>query len=214
MGGQSAENILHAMVSKVRHLLLLFEFAIISMIVVRDGGNYLAVGDILGNVIILKPTPKEFFFKFYDRVLEGSSRFHHILSINLSPKSTLMVVSRCDGNIFVFKEFVEVVKISSVLDNLELISRAKKMPKKLSKSPPRSPQHSGKLASVKGGKTAILNENENENETPEDDSDGSVDVSKTTQVMRINMFQLHIKMMVRPSSAVPIQCCSISDAGM
>jgi hypothetical protein len=39
----------------------------------RDGANYLAVGDILGNVIIIKPTPREFFFKFFDRVLEGSS---------------------------------------------------------------------------------------------------------------------------------------------
>ena len=51
------------------------------------------MGDISGNVIIVKPTPRQFFFKFFDRILEGSSRFHHILSINLSPKDVALLLN-------------------------------------------------------------------------------------------------------------------------
>jgi hypothetical protein len=174
----------------------------------RDGANYLAVGDILGNVIIIKPTPREFFFKFFDRVLEGSSRFHHILSINVSPKSTHMLISRCDGTIFVFKEFIEVVSVMSVLENLELVSQAKKVPKKTSKSPPKTP---GKKSAVDGGATAILNQNA----ARDDEDDESNDVSKMAKVMdQIKLFQLHNELIMRPSNAAPVHCCSISDAGM
>jgi hypothetical protein len=171
----------------------------------RDGANYLAVGDILGNVIIIKPTPREFFFKFFDRVLEGSSRFHHILSINFSPKSTHMLISRCDGTILVFKEFIEVVNIKSVLEDLELVSQAKKvLTKKASKIP-------GKKSAVDGGATAILNQNT----ARDDEDDESNDVSKMAKVVdQIKLFQLHNELIIRPSSAAPVNCCSISDAGM
>lgn len=175
----------------------------------RDGANYLAVGDILGNVIIIKPTPREFFFKFFDRVLEGSSRFHHILSINFSPKSTHMLISRCDGTILVFTEFIEVVSIKSVLEDLELVSQAKKvLSKKTSKSPPKTP---GKKSAVDGGATAILNQNTARN----DEDDESNYVSKMAKLMdQIKLFQLHNELIMRPSSAAPVNCCSISDAGM
>ncbi len=177
----------------------------------RDGANYLAVGDILGNVIILKTTPREFFFKFFDRVLEGSSRFLHVLSINLSPKSTHIVISRCDGTIVVFKEFVEVLRMSSVLDNLQLISRAKKMPKKTSKSPPKIPMYLEKKAAIESDATSTLKQSE----TQEDEADGNLEDSKTSQIEgQIKLFQLKAEMVVRPLSAAPIQCCSISDAGM
>ena len=99
----------------------------------RDGAHNLAVGDILGNVIIIKPTPRAYFFKFHERVLEGASRFHQILSINISPKSTLMLISRCDGNILVFKEYVEVISVMNVLEDLEVVSKAKKLPKQRNK---------------------------------------------------------------------------------
>jgi hypothetical protein len=99
----------------------------------RDGAHNLAVGDILGNVIIIKPTPRAYFFKFHERGLEGASRFHQILSINISPKSTLMLITRCDGNILVLKEYVEVISIMNVLEDLEVVSKAKKLPKQRNK---------------------------------------------------------------------------------
>jgi hypothetical protein len=122
-----------------------------------------------------------------------------------------MVISRFDGNILVFKEFIEVVRISSILDNLELISRAKKMPKKASKSPPKVPLHNEKKAAVETGASAILNENA----TQDDETDDFNDASKTLLPKgQMKLFQLHADLTVRPSSSAPIQCCSISDAGM
>ncbi len=167
------------------------------------------MGDISGNVIIVKPTPRQFFFKFFDRILEGSSRFHHILSINLSPKSTQMLISRSDGSIFVFKEFQEVVNIANMLDELELISQAKKVPKKASKSPPKTPINTDQK------KTSVNEAVENLQKKAEDNDDEiSNGPIKTELVEQTKLFQLHIILNLRKSFDALIKCCSISDAGM
>jgi hypothetical protein len=177
----------------------------------RQGANYLAVGDILGNVIVVKPTPREFFFKFCDRVLEGSSRFHHILSINVSPKSAYMLISRSDGSVFVFKEFQAVINISNMLGELELISQAKKVPKKASKSPPKTPINAEKRKTSVNGAVANLQKNV-EHDDHEDAISNSV--KKIELVEQTKLFQLHSTLKLRPTCDALIQCCSISDAGM
>lgn len=159
----------------------------------------------------MKPTPREFFFKFCDRVLEGSSRFHHILSINVSPKSAYMLISRSDGSVFVFKEFQAVINISNMLGELELISQAKKVPKKASKSPPKTPINAEKRKTSVNGAVANLQKNVEH----DDDEDAiSNSVMKTELVEQTKLFQLHSTLKLRPTCDALIQCCSISDSGM
>ncbi len=173
------------------------------------------MGDILGNVIVVKPTPRAYFFKFHERILEGSSRFHQILSINISPNSTQMLISRCDGTILVFKEYVEVVNVNSQLEDLLLISKAKKLPNKASKSPPKTPLSS--VSSPKA-KTAVKKENAVLEKGQVDNEDGDGDDGGGNQEVEVvedkEMYQLHAELTLRPLGVAPIQCCSISDAGM
>lgn len=169
------------------------------------------MGDISGNVIIVKPTPREFFFKFCDRVLEGSSRFHHILSINVSPKSAYMLISRSDGSVLVFKEFQAVTNISNMLEELELISNAKKVPKKASKSPPKTPIHAERRKTTVHDAVANLQKNVEHNHDEDAISNG---LMKTELVEQTKLFQLHSTLNFRPTCDAIIQCCSISDAGM
>ena len=169
----------------------------------RDGANYLVVGDSLGNVIVIKPTPREFFFKFFDRVLEGSSRFHHILSINISPNSSYMLISRCDGAIFVFKEFKEVISMVEVLEDLEHASQAKKIPKKVSKSTQKS--------AINAGSRETGDATDAHNEDLDDTNESS---KKVRAVDQTKLFQLHADLNLRSLGATPIQCCSISDVGV
>ena len=183
----------------------------------RDGAHNLAVGDILGNVIIIKPTPRAYFFKFHERVLEGASRFHQILSINISPKSTLMLISRCDGNILVFKEYVEVISVMNVLEDLEVVSKAKKLPNKATKSPPKT-----SLSAVSSPKSKLVvkkeitvKEDGKGDVEHNDDDDDDANVSKEAEILEEKkMYQLHAELTLRPLGVAPIQCCSISDAGM
>ena len=53
------------------------------------------------------------------------------------------------------------------------------------------------------------------NAARDDEDDESNDVSKMAKVMdQIKLFQLHNELIMRPSNAAPVHCCSISDAGM
>jgi hypothetical protein len=196
------------MVSKVRNFSSsTLHIHVIKSSILRDGGNFLAVGDILGNVIIIKPTPREFFFKFFDRVLEGTSRFHHILSINISPNSTYLLISRCDGAVLVFNEFKEVVSIMNVLENLEQTSRSKKVPKKASKSIPSTPIDAGSRRKTEDDDLA--------NDAHDDNHDDTMDSPKKGRIAeQMKLFQLHTELHLRPLGAAPIHCCSISDVGM
>ena len=185
----------------------------------RDGAHNLAVGDILGNVIIIKPTPRAYFFKFHERGLEGASRFHQILSINISPKSTLMLISRCDGNILVFKEYVEVISVMNVLEDLEVVSKAKKLPNKATKSPPKTSLSaavsSPKSKFVVKKEITVKEDGKGEVEHNNTDDDDDANVSKEAEILEEKkMYQLHAELTLRPLGVAPIQCCSISDAGM
>jgi hypothetical protein len=168
----------------------------------RVGANYLAVGDIVGNVIVIKPTPREFFFKFCDRVLEGSSRFHHILSINFSPNSSHLLISRGDGKLLVFEEFKEAVSIIDELEIMEQVSRAKANPKKASKSIPKTPIDAGGRVAGNAADDGDPHEN------------GDALQEKAQYVEQTKLFQFYSELNIRPLGANPIQCCSISDFGM
>jgi hypothetical protein len=103
-----------------------------------------------------------------------------------------MLVSRCDGSIFIFEEFAEVLDTIRELQALERISKEKKILSKASRSPPKTPQVV---------KREVV-------------QDICIDGSELSEVVQqLKLFQLHKVLKLRSSGVDLMMCCSISDAG-